>query len=621
MDKLNQTKKKSKKQQQKTHELKVETDKQLSKQQVNHSIAQNKHEQSLKTTKMDTESYMDKELNKKIVNDLKACYILALKKPNQVNSQAKYYCTICNFFINTLEAAQKHKINVQHVKKFEKINILETKLFTYKIPNKLALNELTNHLIDVYKQVCPTQDEIKHRYEVFSQIKLKLLQKYPSGEINLYGSTSSGCCLIDSSLDIDVHFESVSTSETLATIQEQLTQMNDIFTNDFINGPNFRLTAKTKDGLIVNFSKTCPKYWHYTSHLCRLYSRLDDRVNILSTCFRYLAKIAQLDKPDLNTLPSHSFNLMTIYFLQTIKPCVLPCLHEQLLNDPFDSEIDSIEFLKKCNDYVNTSKWKSNNCDEIGLLWLKMLMFYSIDYTFSENFITLRTTKKITKSSVKYFGKKFSIEDPFNPKQNLCRSLLVETNDYLFSTIRNTCCYYFDNLIKYDADSSLFNLKFIDELVKQIDELNSKDYVNFKDISDIDLKKEVCLLFKIDYLNLIKSKKRSISECVDINVKTNQTLSRTSLSICSSKDDDIVELIGDLKLSQSSEDESESNDEVIIKSIVRNIIENVAYLTESINLHIPIVGLSERYLLNNSNKQKVFNLKFELISFGIEKVV
>ena len=41
-------------------------------------------------------------------------------------------------------------------------------------------------------------------------------------------------------------------------------------------------------------------------------------------------KVANIDKPDLCTLPPHTYLLMSVYFLQRLNPPVLPVLHEIL---------------------------------------------------------------------------------------------------------------------------------------------------------------------------------------------------------------------------------------------------------------------------------------------------
>lgn len=92
-----------------------------------------------------------------------------------------------------------------------------------------------------------------------------------------------------------------------------------------------KLTYKAQNSnfnLQFNFTSGLYPSAYKTSSLIRAYLELDDRAKILAFCFRYIAKLAHIDKVDLCTLPPHSYILMAIYFLQKLNPPVLPVLHE-----------------------------------------------------------------------------------------------------------------------------------------------------------------------------------------------------------------------------------------------------------------------------------------------------
>ena len=68
-----------------------------------------------------------------------------------------------------------------------------------------------------------------------------------------------------------------------------------------------------------------------------------------------------MDRIDLNTLPAHCFIVMTIYFLQSVKPCVLPVLHESLIDSmQFDDECKTFDndFIKKVHEFVSSNTYK-----------------------------------------------------------------------------------------------------------------------------------------------------------------------------------------------------------------------------------------------------------------------
>jgi len=196
---------------------------------------------------------------------------------------------------------------------------------------------------------------------------------------------------------------------------------------------------------------------------------------------------------------------MTIYFLQKLNPPILPVLHEVInskrlpnssrsaknstsqhpltseaseagttstvltnplfynsdSNDDSDEdaeeadeeeeeetelEKDSIEnfdiFKANLRVYLQRKTWQSTNIEGLGSLWLKLLAFYSIDFGFKKNFISIRNHDRVSKSEVKMYTKKMAIEDPFLLKQSLSRNLLTQTNKHVIYVISKACLYF-----------------------------------------------------------------------------------------------------------------------------------------------------------------------------------
>lgn len=67
-------------------------------------------------------------------------------------------------------------------------------------------------------------------------------------------------------------------------------------------------------------------------------------------------KIAQIDRSDFSTLPSHAYVIMTIYFLQHLKPPVLPVLHEII-----DFRTISPKQINGHNHHSNNNNSKNKN--------------------------------------------------------------------------------------------------------------------------------------------------------------------------------------------------------------------------------------------------------------------
>lgn len=91
---------------------------------------------------------------------------------------------------------------------------------------------------------------------------------------------------------------------------------------------------------------------------------------------------------------------------------------------------------------MKLSKWKSQNRDSLGSLWLKLLAFYSIDFGFRKYLVSVRSSSRIPKSSIKMYSKKMCIEDPFYLKQSLSKGLITQTNKYIVNVIAKACMHF-----------------------------------------------------------------------------------------------------------------------------------------------------------------------------------
>ena len=136
-------------------------------------------------------------------------------------------------------------------------------------------------------------------------------------------------CFKNSSFDIDTHFYDKNSFDTLVVVLNHLNEMDGfVDSNSIKNSPdNDKIICKINKTNFI-FSSLNHSNCYRTSRLFYFYSKLDARFKTLAFCFHYLAKLSKLDQIDLNMIPSHSFTLMTCYFLQNLEPKVIPCLHE-----------------------------------------------------------------------------------------------------------------------------------------------------------------------------------------------------------------------------------------------------------------------------------------------------
>jgi terminal uridylyltransferase len=117
-------------------------------------------------------------------------------------------------------------------------------------------------------------------------------------------------------------------------------------------------------------------------------------------------------------------------------------------------------FKKNLQIYLKSQTWSVTNAEDLGSLWLQLLAFFSIDFGFKKNFISIRSLTRVSKSEVKMYTKKMAIEDPFLLKQSLSRNLMTQTNKHIIYVISKACLYFVNttrSLKGSEKDSNLSN--------------------------------------------------------------------------------------------------------------------------------------------------------------------
>ena len=440
----------------------------------------------------------------------------------------KFRCNICNYFCDTIEVARKHINGPIHRSNLDTIK-LEMRIRELELPCDEKLSTLSEYLVDFYTKNVISSDKIKQFYDIYFKFKEKYTAKYPAAAVRMTGSVAHGIAFGDTSCDISIERESKcnqSSSEILSEVKDFIqSQMSDIFvcqsklylstkTSKSTTSSNKLTLTTLKSNLVFNFTTGIHSYSYKTNFLIKSYLCLDERARILAFCFRYLAKIAHIDKVDYCTLPAHAYTIMCIYFLQKLNPPVLPVLHElcdsrkihkSALDNSDDDDLadedsakidkDNVHdfdvFGKNVNLFVQRKSWQSKNKSSIGELWLKLLTFYSIDFGFKKTLVSIRKSNRISKSSMKMYTKKISIEDPFCLKQSLSRNLMTQTNKYIISVISKACLYFVHNcqyraLVAKDTDRKL-SVSIVDQLAEETGILDArKARNNLENASDLE---------------------------------------------------------------------------------------------------------------------------------------
>ncbi len=235
---------------------------------------------------------------------------------------------------------------------------------------------------------------------------------------------------------------------------------------------------------------------------------------------------------------------------------------------------------------MNNKSWKSENTDSLGLLWLKLLAFYSNESNFKNIHLSVRVSSKVYKGEWKYFGQKLAIEglslnlikfgpysktfylDPFVVEQNICKNLLHQTNEYIFITVFKACNYFTLKTNQILNKDPTQQLRLIEVVYKETG-MKLKDYFNPHE----EYEKEIKVLNVKNNQKPIEISrqlsKRSVSECEKVmsSCEMKKKEKNVSLSIdfnnLKGEVNDLIEKINDLKtkdidLNEDNDDEDES---------------------------------------------------------------
>ncbi|UJR12861.1 hypothetical protein I4U23_017035 [Adineta vaga] len=292
-----------------------------------------------------------------------------------------------------------------------------------------------------------TNDGVQERLIIYNKLYNIILARQPDSKITLYGAFLFKCGLGKlSKIDIDVQFEEPSEYDPMYTLldiirdsglcgESRFDTDHDVPYIDLLicdSNINVRLTSGYNDA--INLSK-----------LIQIYTKFDQRVLQLLRLIRVLAKVSNLDRPDLGTLHPVVFHVMVIHFLQQLENPVLPCLHEYAFGVEHvpiklrDHQYD--DFFRLCNQY--TRKWKSKNTTNIEMLFLQFLSYYVEKFDAKKFIISIQTRMPILKIGNRQRKTKLICEDPIFITKNLCSTMQATCSHIYFRQVLKNSLEYF----------------------------------------------------------------------------------------------------------------------------------------------------------------------------------
>ncbi|XP_042728935.1 terminal uridylyltransferase 4 isoform X2 [Lagopus leucura] len=423
-------------------------------------------------------------------------YISRLEKRSPEYTNCQYLCKLCLVHIENIQGAHKHIKEKRHKK-----NIMEkqeeNELRALPPPSSAQLAALSFTLIEAANEQGISDDDFRIRQEIVNEMEKIIQQPLPDCSLRMYGSCLTRFAFKTSDINIDIKFPpKMSQPDVLIQVLEILKNSavySDV-ESDFHAKVPVVFCKDVKSGLTCKVSARNDVACLTTDLLAAL-GKLEPVLIPLVLAFRYWAKLCHIDCQAEGGIPSYSFALMVIFFLQQRKPPILPSFLGNWI-EGFDSKkpddhqlkgVEEDEFVrweykpstngsaknsvgaegkskveqqkgggKKVTssevDHQSNAKEKHGNSllafktphqVSLGQLWLELLKFYTLEFALEEYVISIRVQELLTRENKNWPKRRIAIEDPFALKRNVARSLNSQmVFEYILERFRTAYKYF-----------------------------------------------------------------------------------------------------------------------------------------------------------------------------------
>ncbi|XP_048352906.1 terminal uridylyltransferase 4 [Sphaerodactylus townsendi] len=423
-------------------------------------------------------------------------YIIRLEKRSPEYSNCQYLCELCVVHIENIQGAHKHIKEKRHKK-----NIMEkqeeNELRALPPPSPPQVTALSFTLMEAAKEQGISDNDFLIRQEIVCEMEKIIQQPLPECSLRMYGSCLTRFAFKTSDVNIDIKFPSkMSHPDVLIQVLDILknsASYSDV-ESDFHAKVPVVFCKDVKSGLTCKVSAgndvAC-----LTTDLLAALGKLEPVLVPLVLAFRYWARLCHIDCQAEGGIPSYSFALMVIFFLQQREPRILPSYLGNWI-ESFDSkkaddyQLKSIEdekfvmweYKPSCNgagkngagveskakgdqqkgghkkavtvetDTQSHPKEKNGMSPlaletpqqiSLGELWLELLKFYTLEFALEEYVISIRVQELLTRENKNWPKRRIAIEDPFALKRNVARSLNSQmVFEYILERFRTAYKYF-----------------------------------------------------------------------------------------------------------------------------------------------------------------------------------
>ena len=289
---------------------------------------------------------------------------------------------------------------------------------------------------DIVLAYQPEQVELVSREMFVRELTAFTARLWPDAQLKIFGSSCNGFSFRDSDLDISVTFKGVETSEQL-----DCTNLIEELSSHLLG-----MQGVTKVLPITATKVPIVKMFHgkfnidadislynvlasENSAMLASYANVDERFKVLGYLVKLFAKSCDLCDASKGSLSSYAYLLLMIYYLQQLKPPVLPVLQE-IYSDGESKPERTIEgwnawffSFKDAEELRRAWPLLGFNTSSVLQLWTGFLGFYAAEFDDKTRVVSVRQRVALTKFEKLWNCSRLAIEDPFDLSHNLSSGL------------------------------------------------------------------------------------------------------------------------------------------------------------------------------------------------------